>query len=851
MKGQSPPLGSEPARKLAQTYNAITLGGALALVSMVTVLFYLQFNELRHNQQVRIGTQLKDRRAALDAFLGNAVFYVDQLRNKAQYHLRQENYGAQPQLRHHLRDYENGRYFSIDDLPDDAEQADLGNLFGLGSLDQTLRDGGEAELGMALNLFPLFKATHDALPVIAQSYYQSLNPITAIFPWKTTGDLIKSEPGQTIESLLDRIQDMEFMKLGRQNTNPKRRAYWTSVYMDPAGRGLMVTHGAPVYDGERMLGVVATDITLSAIAPFVDDMGYSGGRMFVANQYDQVLASSDGAQGRIRALGDYLPAGMISALAMLKPGTEVCEAEGYVLTRKHVETANWDVFFLLPKSELDRLSFFGILGYVAIVFGLSAFLLAVYILLQRRFVRPALALTDHIRAEAADGKSHLTDVPLIWRPWFQTVSDTFALKHVTANLPGAVYQLRQEGESKPRLTFVSNAITDMTGVAPAKLMSGEVSWLELFEAADIPALLSAQATSREQLSTFQFECAIHAFDGRRRWVRLSSNPRRDETGVVWEGLILDVTQQKLAEEGLVASEKRLRSILDASLFPLVVSRWADHSLVFINDRALSLFGLNERPEQARSGPKFWVNPDRRSEIIERLKNQGMVENEEAQLMRSDGTPFWVLLSAIQINYESEPCLLFTYADITRRKELEDELKRLATTDPLTGANNRRHFMTLGAREMNRVQRGVNQLSVLMLDIDHFKRINDTYGHPGGDEVLCRIVENITRLIRSMDILGRLGGEEFGVLLPSSDLAMALTIANRLRDSASEMSVPWHGDTIRFTLSIGVATYSGSEANLEELMNRADKALYDAKASGRNRVMTRDRAAEMHTQGADS
>ncbi len=847
MKGHDP-LPVEPARKLAQHYNAITLGGALALIAMVTVLFYLQFHELRRNQQVRMGTQLEDRGAALDSFLGNATFYVDQLRNKAQYHLRQSGYGAQPLLRHLLHDYEHGRYFAIDDLPPDVLHADIGNLFGLGSAEQRMRDGRDAELLMALNLFPLFKATHDALPVIAQSYYQSQDHMTAIFPWKSTGELLDGEPGQTIENLLERIQAMEFMKLGAPDHNPQRGAYWTSVYLDPAGRGLMVTHGAPIYDGDRMLGVVATDITLSAIYPFVDDMGYSGGRMLVANQYGQVLASSDSEHDRIRALNEVLPDGLSQALDMLDQGAESCEAGGYVLTRKHVGAANWDVLFLLPKSELDRLSFFGILGYVAIVFGLCAFLLAVYILLQRRFVRPALALTDHIRAEAADGQSHVTDVPLIWRPWFQTVSDTFALKHVTANLPGAVYQLRQEGAAESRLTFVSNAITDMTGVTPAQLMSGEVPWLNLFDKADLPALFEHLAVSRQHLSPFHFECAIQDRGGRRRWVRIVSNPRQDEDHVVWEGLILDVTLQKLAEEGLVASEKRLRSILDASLFPLVVSRCSDHSVAFINDRALSLFGLTERPDEANSGPRFWVSPERRREILKRLQTQGMVENEEAQLMRADGSQFWVLLSAIQIHFEAEPCLLFTYADITRRKELEDELKRLATTDPLTGTNNRRHFMTLGAREMSRALRGVNQLSVLMLDIDHFKRINDTYGHPGGDEVLCRVVDQISRSIRHMDVLGRLGGEEFAVLLPSSDLAMALTIANRLRESAAELNVPWQGEIIRFTMSIGVATYSGSEASLEDLMGRADKALYDAKSGGRNRVVSRDRAAELHPQG---
>lgn len=839
MASQSSKITKEPARQLAQHYNAITLGGAVALLGMVTVLFFLQFNDLQENQITRIEGQLNDRAESLDSFLRNITFYVSQLRHKAQYHLRQgEREEGHVPFMDLPKDEVGGRFFALDVLPPDVEQEDVGNLFGLGSYKERLNDKAKAlEVRTALSLFPLFRATHQALPNIEQSYFQSIDQITAIYPWTTTREILERDPGLTMEQLLTGIVEMEFVQSGRPENNTSREAYWTSVYQDPAGRGLMVTHGAPVYKDNTFLGVVATDVTLNAIDQFVDEMGYAGGYMIVINEMGQVLATSSRQSRLIKAVEEVLPSSLITHKEQIVNTTETLELGNYVLARQEIGAANWSILFYMPRSEFNKLSFYGILGYVVIVLGLCLFLLMVYFVLQRRFVRPALALTDHIRAEAADGQSHVKDVPKIWRPWFQTVSDTFALKHVTSNLPGAVFQLSHDLAGTRKLVFVSHAIQDLAGVTPQALMSGEVRWRDLFKAEDMEEMQEALRKSASDLSHFHFVCQIRTNDGQRRWVRYSSNPRRDERGsIIWEGLILDITKRKLAEEALIASEQRLRSIMDASLFPLVVSRTSDHSVVFINDRALDLFGLQENDIRGISAPNHWASQSQRAEILTRIQDQGVVENQEVELRKKDGTVFWVLMSAIRMTYESIECLLFTYTDITRRKELEDELKRLATTDPLTGANNRRYFLQLGDREWHRAQRGVNNLAVLMMDIDHFKSINDTYGHPGGDEVLRKVVECMTQKIRNIDILGRLGGEEFAIILPNVDLPTAVIIANRLREAIAEMAVKFEEHEISFTMSIGATLYRDGDPSLESLLGRADQALYKAKTTGRNRVV---------------
>ncbi|MBF0562518.1 MAG: diguanylate cyclase [Alphaproteobacteria bacterium] len=179
-------------------------------------------------------------------------------------------------------------------------------------------------------------------------------------------------------------------------------------------------------------------------------------------------------------------------------------------------------------------------------------------------------------------------------------------------------------------------------------------------------------------------------------------------------------------------------------------------------------------------------------------------------------------------------------DITERKHMEAELRRLATTDGLTGTFNRRHFMVLAEEEYSRAARYGRPLAFLMLDIDHFKRINDTYGHPVGDEAIKALARVCMTMIRPHDSLGRLGGEEFAILLPESSRDGALILAERLRLAVAEIRVhaaPTAAEaTISFTASIGAAVLEPDDFSAAAILSRADQALYLAKNGGRNRVV---------------
>ena len=173
--------------------------------------------------------------------------------------------------------------------------------------------------------------------------------------------------------------------------------------------------------------------------------------------------------------------------------------------------------------------------------------------------------------------------------------------------------------------------------------------------------------------------------------------------------------------------------------------------------------------------------------------------------------------------------------LMHRERADEETRRLASTDPLTGVFNRRTFIELAERELARSRRDSTSLSLMILDLDHFKQVNDTYGHLVGDEVLVAFTGLIKERARRADLVVRYGGEEFCVLLPATSLPAAVALAERIRAATVATALARH--PMKITVSVGVTAYSGGpRVALETLLARADEALYRAKHEGRNRVV---------------
>lgn len=324
-------------------------------------------------------------------------------------------------------------------------------------------------------------------------------------------------------------------------------------------------------------------------------------------------------------------------------------------------------------------------------------------------------------------------------------------------------------------------------------------------------------------------------------------------------LAAELRARRRAEEKVVtvssdkaARENFIKVILDNA--PVMVAYWdARQRCRYANGVYRDWFGRTE--EQI-------IGQDARSVLGEALYAvcaplieatlRGEAQIFEQQRKRVDGSMGYVLSRYIPDMENGEAQGFFVIvSDVTELKETQikleervDDLYAMATTDSLTGLSNRRDLLEKVQFEMELSRRLDLQVSFLMLDIDHFKRINDTFGHDAGDAVLRRLGLLLRETLRTVDHAGRLGGEEFGVLLTATGPEEAYAVAERIRKEVMELAVAHGGETMRFTISIGVSYLVAAQPlSLEEMIKKADTALYAAKNSGRNRVcMAEDEGA---------
>jgi diguanylate cyclase (GGDEF)-like protein/PAS domain S-box-containing protein len=299
----------------------------------------------------------------------------------------------------------------------------------------------------------------------------------------------------------------------------------------------------------------------------------------------------------------------------------------------------------------------------------------------------------------------------------------------------------------------------------------------------------------------------------------------------------DITAQKIAEGAVRRSEQNIRTMFAAAPVAMCLVRGEDATVVFGNRRCADMFGLGIDELEGQKVPDYYADLADRERILAKISKDGHIDDEAVQLKRRNGEVFWALLSCRAVEFEGSPALLSGISDITPQKRMEEKLRELAMQDELTGLYNRRHFLELAESEIARVRRTGAPLSVAILDIDHFKRVNDYFGHAAGDRVLRDLAGSLRETLRGSDVPARFGGEEFVVLLTDTMLEGAVAVTERLRERVGRSEVQLgHGRVARVTVSAGVAELAQGE-RLEGLLERADEALYRAKAEGRDRIMS--------------
>lgn len=294
-----------------------------------------------------------------------------------------------------------------------------------------------------------------------------------------------------------------------------------------------------------------------------------------------------------------------------------------------------------------------------------------------------------------------------------------------------------------------------------------------------------------------------------------------------------VAQNEKLQETMRENEAQLRELIESAPMPLVIVRAGDQELLYANERALQQFALSVDALEGRSLADFHVDPGIRAALPEALSRHGSVRDYEVHLKDFTGRQFWLLMSAQPIRYGGTVALLVAFANIDERKRMQEDMRRKAMQDQLTGLPNRSMFLESLERAVRKGRRRQDRFSVLFVDLDHFKEVNDTLGHAAGDHLLQAVAERLTSAVRQSDLVARMGGDEFVILVddhrgPEEVMIVAQKVLALLE---RPVLIDWR--EVKISGSVGIASFPEDGDELETLMKHADIAMYQAKERGRN------------------
>lgn len=306
----------------------------------------------------------------------------------------------------------------------------------------------------------------------------------------------------------------------------------------------------------------------------------------------------------------------------------------------------------------------------------------------------------------------------------------------------------------------------------------------------------------------------------------------------WAGSFLE--RQFVIDE-LSLAKKQFETIFENNASATLILD-SSCQILMVNKRFCEIIGFSKSELIGQNASIYYLDDfsyqTARQKILDTDKSSYL--NMEHQLKRKDGKIIWCEFVGSPIKFtEHATTMIWSILDITNQKELQNRLELQAVTDYLTELYNRRYFTSRLEEEVLRVKRNKNTTtSLIMFDLDKFKRINDTFGHLVGDFVLKKFADILKNNLRKTDIAGRVGGEEFAMILPDTNLKNALILANRIKEEVLNQTTNIDAVNITYTVSVGLTSLLYDDINSDTAYARADSALYMAKANGRNRVEQR-------------
>ena len=353
---------------------------------------------------------------------------------------------------------------------------------------------------------------------------------------------------------------------------------------------------------------------------------------------------------------------------------------------------------------------------------------------------------------------------------------------------------------------------------------------------------SAMARIREaaagrpgQRTVLSVDYRLVGADGRLRYCHDSMMFDVDPDGrpLVACGVVVDVSEQIMAADAMREKEAQFRATMEAAQVGIFLLQ--DGLFRYVNPFLIDLVGYSENELVGRMSPLDLIVPEQRDMVREQMRRRAAGEPGtpyELTGVRKDGSTLPVMILGSPTTYDGRPASVGTLLDISAQKEAEMRVRELADFDPLTGLPNRRLLRDRSTQLLAAAERDGSEMALVFIDLDHFKRVNDSLGHSIGDELLCAVAQRLATVVRKVDTLARLGGDEFIIALPGVHASGAAEVACRLLEvCAPTFSVAGHDLTI--TPSLGISLYPVDGTDFETLLRNADAAMYKAKEAGRN------------------
>lgn len=449
------------------------------------------------------------------------------------------------------------------------------------------------------------------------------------------------------------------------------------------------------------------------------------------------------------------------------------------------------------------------------------------------------------------------------------------------NLPGMAY--RCLNDSNRTMKFVSEGCVSLTGYQPAELLeNSRISYMHIIHADDRGAVDEQIQSALDEQRPFQLVYRIYSGDGGERWLWEKGSGVFSSEGELQaiEGFMTDITDRKRAEADVLEYARQLetlfnigvtlsqtlnlRELMDGVLLRVLEVFDMSAGGIFLLEKHsgdLTLRAYRGISEEFAEKVGRVTSSDSFAQNVVMLKKPILVEDVDADPkmkkmgMKEEGfhsfaaVPIQVkekvlgmvsIGSSVPRKFLSRDVRLFEaitnqIAMAIENAQLYEETVQIAFTDGLTGLYNRRYLVEQIEREFARAKRGHVPISVIMIDLDGLKTINDNFGHRMGDVCLCKVAEAIKRDTRASDVAARWGGDEFVILTPDTESADACSIGERIRAEVEQRRLKLNGTENTISVSVGVASYPANASEITELLQKVDEAVYDAKRLGKNRV----------------